>query len=321
MPSTAGDRPAQILDVSLASAGFVNGADLLRGLRVRWDATGMGYPGGQPLDGVELFAWRGERWRRLAQSDTGQVTFTTDNARELRRLTLGAEHAMRFAAVPRSVNGTGGAEPFNPGTGWVATDYLEVELRYARAPAACNQDGVVDLDEECDDLSPSPGVYDCTAGCRLERCGDHVVQSALEECDDGNTVSGDGCSATCQVEVCGDGQHAPEVGELCDEGGVQTATCEAGCVPPACGDGIVNAAAGELCDDGNPFAFDGCSPTCGTNWTCDPAWYGGDECDCGCGDWDPDCRFETLTIDLCFFADGCPGGFADLDPNDPTQCL
>jgi len=45
-------------------------------------------------------------------------------------------------------------------------------------------------------------------------CGDFLVESG-EQCDDGNTVSGDGCSASCQLEsVCGNG--AVEVGETCD---------------------------------------------------------------------------------------------------------
>ncbi|HJQ83770.1 MAG TPA: hypothetical protein VKA21_06835 [Candidatus Binatia bacterium] len=35
----------------------------------------------------------------------------------------------------------------------------------------------------------------------LEPCGNGIV--AGEECDDGNTVSGDGCSAECIVELCG----------------------------------------------------------------------------------------------------------------------
>lgn len=34
----------------------------------------------------------------------------------------------------------------------------------------------------------------------LSECGNGTVESPYEECDDGNTVSGDGCSATCQNE-------------------------------------------------------------------------------------------------------------------------
>jgi len=32
-------------------------------------------------------------------------------------------------------------------------------------------------------------------------CGDGVIQSATEQCDDGNVLLGDGCSATCQAEA------------------------------------------------------------------------------------------------------------------------
>jgi cysteine-rich repeat protein len=50
--------------------------------------------------------------------------------------------------------------------------------------------------EECD---PPNGV-DCDANCnRIASCGDGVIDAG-EQCDDGNTTSGDGCSATCQSE-------------------------------------------------------------------------------------------------------------------------
>ncbi len=61
-------------------------------------------------------------------------------------------------------------------------------------------------------------------------CGDFIV-SAGEQCDDGNTLSGDGCSDTCQVEAI-------------------------------CGDGTIQAAGGEQCDDGNTASGDGCSDFC-----------------------------------------------------------
>src|SRR6185369_1491204 len=41
----------------------------------------------------------------------------------------------------------------------------------------------------------------CGHSCKLERCGDGLVQfSRGEQCDDGNTADGDGCDATCQTE-------------------------------------------------------------------------------------------------------------------------
>ena len=66
----------------------------------------------------------------------------------------------------------------------------------------------------------------------VDTCGDGLLEPG-EQCDDGNTASGDGCSATCTNEP----------GHLC-----------------GCGDGILQA--GEQCDDGNTVNHDGCSATC-----------------------------------------------------------
>ena len=57
-----------------------------------------------------------------------------------------------------------------------------------------------------------------------------------ENCDDGNTRSGDGCSAICDIEV--------------------TIVAASG----ICGDGLINGT--EECDDGNRRDFDGCTSTC-----------------------------------------------------------
>ena len=46
-------------------------------------------------------------------------------------------------------------------------------------------------------------------------CGDGFRDPG-EQCDDGNTVSGDGCSATCQLEACGN--NTIDSGEECDDG-------------------------------------------------------------------------------------------------------
>ena len=56
--------------------------------------------------------------------------------------------------------------------------------------------------------------------CQEARCGDSFLWEEVEECDDGNTMSGDGCSASCRLEeqepVCGNGRV--EAGEACDDG-------------------------------------------------------------------------------------------------------
>lgn len=90
---------------------------------------------------------------------------------------------------------------------------------------------VLDPGEDCDD-GPDGSLL-CTPLCTATYCGDGVQQTVpgrAEECDDGNSRSGDGCSQDCKIERCGD-----------------SAT-----VYP------------ETCDDGNTTPGDGCSATCRT---------------------------------------------------------
>jgi cysteine-rich repeat protein len=123
------------------------------------------------------------------------------------------------------------------------------------------------------------------------QCGDGIIERA-EQCDDGNTISGDGCSLSCQIEanyecpkegepcknlaVCGNGILTSD--ETCDDGNtVDGDGCSKDCqaiesgyvcpVPgkkciPQCGDGTILGS--ETCDDGNSKDGDGCSSTCQT---------------------------------------------------------
>ena len=72
------------------------------------------------------------------------------------------------------------------------------------------------------------------SGESKEVCGDSQVEG-LEQCDDGNTRSGDGCSSTCDTEtepvlsVCGNGVREAE--EACDDGNTRGGDgCESTCV-------------------------------------------------------------------------------------------
>lgn len=135
------------------------------------------------------------------------------------------------------------------------------------------------------------GLMEATAGscdrgvCIEARCGNSLLDGA-EDCDDGNTLHGDGCSADCMSnEICGNGVLDAITGEACDDGNSNDGDgCQATCVLPACGDGVVDTANGEACDDGtaNSNAPDA---ACRTN--CEPKRCGdavldtGEVCDDG----------------------------------------
>ncbi len=132
---------------------------------------------------------------------------------------------------------------------------------------------------------------DCVS--TIHRCGDSTV-SDFEECDDGNTLSGDGCTASCRKEVqCtdDDGGNTPtkqgtvrggdnNETDFCEDpntlleftcsiAGTPFAnrlTCPNGCRNGACLPGTVcgnnSVESDEECDDGNRTIGDGCSNNC-----------------------------------------------------------
>jgi cysteine-rich repeat protein len=78
---------------------------------------------------------------------------------------------------------------------------------------------------------------------RAPACGDGL-EEGTEECDDGNTNSGDGCAADCSVEpFCGDGN--PEEGEECDDGNTTSGDgCASDCTEETGGNGGTGGAGG-----------------------------------------------------------------------------
>ncbi len=89
----------------------------------------------------------------------------------------------------------------------------------------------------------------CDNECNQVVCGNSVLQCG-EECDDGNTATGDGCNSDCELEFCGDGTVQSGLNEACDDGWGNSDTeqdsCRTNCTLPRCGDGIVDAS--EECD-------------------------------------------------------------------------
>jgi cysteine-rich repeat protein len=95
-------------------------------------------------------------------------------------------------------------------------------------------------------------------------CGNGQVEMS-EQCDDGNTVDGDGCLANCTTETpnycmgqCCTACYGIAVSGTCP--GTGQVCCDQ--CAPVCGNGQTEM--GEQCDDGNTVDGDGCSANCTT---------------------------------------------------------
>lgn len=167
--------------------------------------------------------------------------------------------------------------------------------------------GLTDPGEECDDGNSVDGDG-CTSDCLIEFCGDGVVNNnGTEECDDGlanDDATPNACRTDCTEPVCGDFVTDDLYGEDCDEGGVPTASCDADCTATACGDGVTNPLAGEECDDGNMDNDDACvgclDAFCGDGFT----QTGVEDCDGGecC---EAGCTFSTAGTSCTGTPDVC----------------
>jgi uncharacterized repeat protein (TIGR01451 family) len=107
----------------------------------------------------------------------------------------------------------------------------------------------------------------------LEWCG-NGVQEGIEQCDDGNQISGDGCSSSCTIEIPACGSWAmqyyyfpltPATGDLCMTGSSSTGTTLSGnqflwtCVNPYSGDVVTSCSAQQSsCGDGFLDASEEC---------------------------------------------------------------
>lgn len=130
-------------------------------------------------------------------------------------------------------------------------------------------------------LCPNGVIPTFDAGPEPSICGDGE-RDTDEECDDGNTVNGDGCSDQCTVESGWDCSEEP---------------CEA-----VCGDGQI--AGDEACDDGNTNNDDGCSEACivEDGWDC-----GVEPCEAICGDGltlgSEECDDHNTVLEWCEYAE------------------
>lgn len=142
--------------------------------------------------------------------------------------------------------------------------------------------GVVETGEECDNGAQNADNDNCTSSCKTASCGDNLVYTNQETCDDGNTDDclGDclaDCSGPSVVTGCGDGLLCGD--EVCDDGNNDDCAgdCSANCTHAV--------TARTLCDDGAERSYDICvgndciSPGCG-DASCnapepDPPWTSG----------------------------------------------
>jgi cysteine-rich repeat protein len=153
-----------------------------------------------------------------------------------------------------------------PGSGFPDTVCVDAGADGLAQTTICGN-GVADLEEngiandlECDDGNTMSGDG-CNALCVREYCGDGIVQAG-EECDDGNPRNDDACVLNCRNARCGDNIVWRGV-ENCDP--PNGSTCSASCraiPPPRCGDGTTNVGEGEECDDGNHSNEDNCTTNC-----------------------------------------------------------
>ncbi|NQW62933.1 MAG: DUF4215 domain-containing protein, partial [Deltaproteobacteria bacterium] len=147
-----------------------------------------------------------------------------------------------------------------------------------------------------------------------ESCGDGTL-SAIERCDDGNTVDGDGCSSICEVEAAPP-EDCAATGDEDGDGNADCADSDCAAAPACAATPEDCAATGDEDGDGNADCADSdcaAAPACAV--TPEDCAAVGDED----GDGDADCAdSDCATVDGCF--EVCDDG-VDNNGDDTVDCL
>jgi len=310
-----------------AAASFATGGSDQRNLiqladgRILLASQGSGevfevpYPGG---GAGSVFAWGFTNPQDFAEDAAGNLYVSDYGSQSVIEISAGGDFSSAVPHVTGHVfqgltianglllavesSGTQIYEITTPGTLNVwATGLSSTDTGLDTVPmtSTCG-DGTTEPGEQCDDGNTIDGDG-CSALCQLEICGNSTID-ASEVCDDGNTVDGDGCSADClSDETCGNGLVDAPVGEQCDDGNVIAGDgCSADCLSDeTCGNGIVDVAVGEECDDGNTVDGDGCQASCALPGCGDGVLDGGEVCDDGNAVDGDGCSADCLSDETC----------------------
>jgi hypothetical protein len=137
----ATSRTGQVMKATFGAAGL-NEFPNVQSAGVTFFSGSVGYPSGVERAGAELKIWDEGMWKTVASNSSGpegpsHISWSTDtdpywsNLRasdpaafqnNIRRLFFGDQQTLNFAVTPVAPNGTG--------TGVVATDYVEVVVKY-----------------------------------------------------------------------------------------------------------------------------------------------------------------------------------------------
>ncbi|MBP7433123.1 hypothetical protein KA996_06220 [bacterium] len=128
--SVGKDSPGHITIFEWESSGVTDASTVThKSLSVLFNAGGLGDYSGTPHEGVDLLAWKHDRWVTVAYNEAGPdtlepVTWETTDPVEIQTLLNSGLRKFNFAVVPTAPNGT------LTDMGSIATDYAEVVVRY-----------------------------------------------------------------------------------------------------------------------------------------------------------------------------------------------